>query len=211
MQDYAIAYQLMNDAFLEGIGQKERYTDRRLELVCKEGIITAKRISEVTGVSGSAISQWLKPLISKGVLIWCDEHGVQFPDEESLEKAKRSGNAYVKINGTLGLPSVYDLTGDKKWSPDGELYREHDLGLDDEVDEKYFEGANDEEVSLGIEDDPDKIIDFSRMNQPGVKVLSGNNGHQNKNISDNGHGSAKNSGYSTDRLNDDLSGILSFN
>jgi hypothetical protein len=59
--------------------------------------------------------------------------------------------------------------------------------------------------------EPDKIIDFSKMHQPpGVKVLSGNNGSQNKN-GNNGGGSATYSGFSADRLNDEFSGILSFN
>jgi len=49
------------------------------------------------------------------------------------------------------------------------------------------------------------------MNQQGVKVLSENNGSQNKNIGDNGDGSATYSGFSADRLNDGFSGILSIN
>ncbi len=60
--------------------------------------------------------------------------------------------------------------------------------------------------------EPDKIIDFSKMNRPpGVKVLSGNNGSQNKNIGDNGGGSANYSEFSDKRLNDEFAGILSFN
>lgn len=79
------------------------------------------------------------------------------------------------INGTFVLPSPYDLTGDKRWSPDGELFRNCDLQIDDGADQKYFDDTIDE-VSLDIENDPDKIIDFSKMNQQSVKVLSGNNG-----------------------------------
>lgn len=41
----------MKDAFLEGLGQKNHYTDRRLQLISKEGKITAKRIAEMSGVS----------------------------------------------------------------------------------------------------------------------------------------------------------------
>ena len=33
MSDYAIAYQLMKDAFLEGLDQKKHYTDKRLALI----------------------------------------------------------------------------------------------------------------------------------------------------------------------------------
>jgi hypothetical protein len=45
----------------------------------------------------------------------------------------------------------------------------------------------------------------------GVKVLSGNNDSQNKNIGDNGDGPPTYSGFSADRLNDEFAGILSFN
>jgi hypothetical protein len=209
MSDYAIAYQLMKDAFLEGLGQEKRSTYRRFELIYKEGIITAKRISEITGVTGAAISQWMKPFILKGVLIWCDEHGIQFPDKESLSKAKRSGNAYVKMNGPFGLPSPYDLTGDDRWDTNGELYREYDLDLDDGDDEKYFDDTIDG-VSLDIQNDPNKGFDFINMFDSGDKLFSKKNGMQNKN-GNNGDGTANSSVISTERLNNELEGILTFN
>ena len=59
--------------------------------------------------------------------------------------------------------------------------------------------------------DSDKIIDCSKMNPPGVKVLSGNNGPENKNNDAGDAGSATYSGFSADRLNDEFAGILSFN
>jgi DNA primase len=209
MPDYAIAYQLMKDAFLEGLGQKQHYTDKRLEIIFSEGKITAKRLAEIIGVSVAAISQWLNPLISKGVLIWCDESGVHFQNEEALEKAKRSGKAYIRINGTFGLPSPFELTGDERWSPGGKLFREYDLELENADDQRSYNDA-DVETALNNEDDRDKIIDFSRMHQPGVKVLSEKMGSQNKNIGNNGDGSAISSEYSADRLTKELSGILSF-
>ena len=49
------------------------------------------------------------------------------------------------------------------------------------------------------------------MNQQGVKVLSENIGPQNKNIGDNGDGLATYSEFFDKRLNDEFSGILSFN
>jgi len=130
MSDYAIAYQLMKDAFLEGLGREKRYTDRRLELIYKEGIITAKRISEMTGVTGAAISQWLKSLINKGILAWCDEEGEEFPDVKLLEKAKRSGKAFIKVANFNRLPTPFELTGNPDWDIDGELYRQYDLGFE---------------------------------------------------------------------------------
>ena len=68
----------------------------------------------------------------------------------------------------------------------------------------------DVEAALDNEINRDKVIDFSRMHQPGVKVLSEKMGSQNKNIGNNGHGSATSSEYSADRLTKELSGILSF-
>jgi len=210
MSDYAIAYQLMKDAFLEGLGQKKHYTDKRLGLISKEGKMTAKRISEMTGVSVAAISQWLNPLISKGVLTWCDKDGVQFPDMETLEKAKRSGKAYVRINGTFGLPSPFELTGDERWSPGGDLFMEYDLELD-ETDDQGRLNAAEVEVAMDNEDDRDKIIDFSRIDKTlGVNALSEKMGSQNKNIGDNGGAPATCSEYSADRLTAEIAGILSF-
>jgi hypothetical protein len=209
LSDYSIAYQLMKDAFLEGLDQEKRSTYRRFELIYKEGIITAKRISEMTGVTGSNISQWMKPLILKGVLIWCDEHGVQFSDKDSLSKAKRSGKAYVKMSRAFGLPSPYDLTGDDRWNTNGELYREYDLELDDGNDQNYFSDTIDG-VSLDIQNDLHKGFDFKNMFDSGIKVIIPNNGSQNKN-GNNGDGTATNSEFSTEKLNDEFDGMLTFN
>ena len=173
--------------------------------------MTAKRISEMTGVSVAAISQWLNPLVSKGVLIWCDENGGQFPDVQSLEKAKRSGNAYVRMNGTFGLPSPYDLTGDVRWSPNGELFMEYDLELEDADDSGSWSDSV-VEVDPGIENDRDKTIDFSKMHQAfGVNASSENNAFENKNIGHNGGGPEICSEVSAGHLYDEFSGILSFN
>ncbi len=67
---------------------------------------------------------------------------------------------------------------------------------------------NDDIVGNVIDEeiDPDKIIDFSKMNQQGVKVLSENNDSRNKNIGDNGGGSVTYSEGSPDRLTDRFRG-----
>jgi len=103
------------------------------------------------------------------------------------------------------------LTGDVRWSPDGELYLKYDLELDDAADQESLNDS-DVEVDQGIDNDRDKIIDFSKMHQAfGVNASSENNGFQNKNIGDNGGGSATRSDYSAGNLYEELSGILSFN
>ena len=97
--DYALAYQLIGDSFRESLGEGQRYTDDRMRLIEKEGQITPRALSKKDGVSTAMISQWLKPLIEKGVLNWCDEKGHGFMGVADLEKAKRSGRAYLKVSG----------------------------------------------------------------------------------------------------------------
>jgi len=180
MSDYSIVYQLMQDPFRESIGQLKKYTDKRIQVIESEGIISPRRLAERAGVSVAAISQWMKSWIEKGVLMWCDQFGGKFPDTESLEKAKRSGNSYIRIKNSFGLPSPYGLTRDSRWRPGGELDCTYDLGLDDGTDE-------DEDLDVRGECPEEEkafsFSDFHRMNgvqSDGVKVLSGNGGMQNE-------------------------------
>ena len=98
-------------------------------------------MSAITAVSVSAISQWLKPLIEKGVLSWCDESGDEFEDSAVLEKAKRTGKAFINVAGFNYLPTPYQLTGDERWNKGGDLYEQYNLELDDDHNENaVFEG-----------------------------------------------------------------------
>jgi hypothetical protein len=72
----------------------------------------------------------LKPLIDKGVLSWCDEKCAEFEDEKLLEKAKRSGMAYLSVVGGKTLPTPFLLTGDIRWDKGGELHEAYDLQFD---------------------------------------------------------------------------------
>jgi len=108
-------------------------------------------------------------------------------------------------------PTPNDLTGDERWSPVGELFKEYDLELDDAGDQGSWNDTG-VETALYNENDRNKIIDFSRIDKTlGVNALSENNDSQNKNIGENGIGSATCSEYSADRLTKELSGILSIN
>ena len=115
------------------------------------------------------LSQWLKPLIEKGVLTWCDERGIGFTDVADLEKAKRSGNAYLTVAGTRSLPTVFELTGDCSWNEEGDLYSAYDLHLEGgECDQAHHQ---DEETVSG----QDVIFDDENptsKDKPAVKVLS---------------------------------------
>ncbi|MDB4304104.1 hypothetical protein N9934_04885 [Desulfosarcina sp.] len=166
--DYAIVYQLLEESFAESLGNVKRYTDDRIQLIEKEGMMTPRDLSEKSGVSTAAISQWSKPLIEKGVLTWCDETGAVFGDDLALEKAKRSGKAFLCVLGGKSLPSPFQLTGDPRWDKGGDFYAAYDLELDD--------GGGDSDQALAV---TENIISESVQrcdnddNQAGVKVLSG--------------------------------------
>ena len=109
--DYALAYQLVGDAFRESLGEGQRYTDDRILFIDKVGVITPRTLSEKNVVSTAAISQWLKPMIEKRILSWCDENGNGFIEAAELEKAKRSGRAHLTVSGVTRLPTLFELTG----------------------------------------------------------------------------------------------------
>ncbi len=167
--DYALAYQLIGDSFRESIGEDKRYTDNRIRLIEKEGQMTPRALSEKFSVSPAAISQWLKPMIEKGALSWCDEKGIGFNDVAERERAKRSGKAYLKVAGGCHLPTVFELTGNARWDKEGDLYLAYDLHLDGDTGERAFDTEN--EMVGG----QDIIFDDEHVPEKGkaaVKVLS---------------------------------------
>jgi hypothetical protein len=174
--DYALAYQLVGDSFGESLGEGQRYTDDRIRLIEKEGPITPRALSEKTRVSPAAISQWLKPMIEKGVLSWCDEKGVGFKDVAELERAKRMGQAFVKVAERPCLPSPYQLTGDFRWDLGGEYWELYDLGI--EESDPYEEHTADH-----VHNDSDVRADEhpeTSATGEGVKVLSEKTGSDDK-------------------------------
>jgi len=175
IQDYAIAFQLINESFMESLGKEKKYTDDRIKIIEKNVMISSKDLSKVTGVSGPAISQWMKPLVDEGVLTWCDEKGNEFEDTASLEKAKRSGGAFIRVRNFNGLPTPYQLTGDKQWDKDGDLYKQYDLEIDeDNIENSVFN----ERIALSQKSEAvsnssglAEYKDIVKMNE-GVNVLS---------------------------------------
>jgi hypothetical protein len=140
-----------------------------MRLIEREGRITPGALSKKEGVATATISQWLKPLIEKGVLSWCDEKGHGFMGVADLEKAKRSGRAYLKVAGGRFLPTLFELTGDPGWGRGGDLYAAYDLHLDGDAGDQAFYQSDETIV------DQDIIFDFENAtskDKPGVKVLS---------------------------------------
>jgi DNA-binding MarR family transcriptional regulator len=167
--DYALAHQLIGDSFRESIGECQRYSDDRIRFIEKEGQMTPRALSEKTGVSTAAISQWIKPLIEKGVLYWCDDKGLGFMNFADLEKSKRSGRAYLMVAGGKRLPTVFELSMDSRWDKNGDLYSAYDLYLNgDEGEQEFYQG----EETVGGQDiifDDDSVTSEIKS---AVKVLS---------------------------------------
>ena len=182
--DYALAYQLTEDAYMESIGNAKKYTDKRIKIIEKQGMIAPKDLAKVTGVSVAAISQWMKPLLEKGVLMWVDHADNTFADVESLEKAKRSGKAYIRVGHFNCLPTPFELSNDNRWDIEGEFYKQFDLEFGDEAVEYFSSNEVGEESDYTQE----PYNTFNAVGLPnenrkslGVKVLRENMGSRNKN------------------------------
>jgi hypothetical protein len=181
--DYALAYQLAADAFMEALGGGQRYTDERIRLIENEGRVTPKGLSEKLGITVPAVTQWMRPWIEKGMLVWCDDHGNAFADAADLEKAKRAGMAHVKVAGRCCLPTPFQLTGDSRWNESGELYVRYDLGFrfGDKMEVKA-DAEDLAELSEPVEPDvfEELIRKHSADDAKGVKALSEKTGIDNE-------------------------------
>jgi len=174
ISDYAIAVQFIGESFKESIGNGKRYTHERIKIIDKHGMIAPKDLAKVTGVSVPAISQWMKPMVEKGVLIWCGESGDEFSDITSLEKAKRSGKALIKVASFSCLPTPFELTGNPSWDIEGELYRQYDFGFESTyTDVLDLDEGEQSSLSLNTSDDSYNVEnkEESEASTKGVKVL----------------------------------------
>jgi DNA primase len=129
MADYFLAYQLFDESFRENVGDGKQYVDNRIREIERKGQITMKELSGIEGVSVPTLTEWVGQRVAKGLLVWCDGEGNEFPDEASLNRAKHSGKAYIRLAYPCGLPTVFELTGDPRWEEGGELYARYDLGF----------------------------------------------------------------------------------
>ena len=166
--DYALAHQLVGDSFRESLGEGDRYTDERIRLIEKEGQITPKALSEKFGISGAAVTQWMKPWIEKGLFVWCDINGAEFINVAELERAKRIGQAFVRVAERPCLPSPYQLTGDYRWDAGGEFWDLYDLDIEEgDTDEKGADDYVQNNSDARADEHPDTSVPDG-----GVKVLS---------------------------------------
>jgi hypothetical protein len=203
--DYFIAHQLVGDSFRESLGEGQRYTDERILFIDKVGLITPRALSENEGISTAAISQWLKPMIEKGVLVWCDGNGVEFTNVAELERAKRMGQAFIRVAERPCLPNPYQLIGDFRWDLGGEYWELYDLGI--EESDPYEEHTADH-----VHNDSDVRADEhpeTSATGEGVKVLSEKTGSVD-NFRDDGLDSEL-IPVSIDGLSEEFGGLLQMN
>lgn len=183
VQDYAIAYQLIEEAFRESLGEG-KYTDRRIQLIDRIGPVAPRDLAKREGVSVPAITSWLKNWLEKGVVIWSDDQGSTI-NAKDLKKMKHSGKAYLKVVGLNRLPTPFELTGDDRWDVGGDLYQLYNLELDsgEDVigdigvnpdDQDGFNSDSDSEPvdNGGDEDDGDSgVKELNHRTQDEVKEL----------------------------------------
>lgn len=129
MSDYFLAYQLIDDSFRESLGEGKSLTDPRVKVIEKMGPISMKDLAKVEKVSVPSLTEWVNLRSPRGLIVWCDEGGNEFPDRVTLDKAKHSGKAFIKVGYHCGLPAPFELTGDARWQEGGELYEMFDLKL----------------------------------------------------------------------------------
>jgi DNA primase len=134
-EDYHMACQIVEEAFKENMGQASRANQERLSFFESKTSVNFKEIKKQWGISPSAISAWVRKQVNDGNLVWCNEEGRDFTDDNELKKMKSSGNAYLKLSSgyeskrVTGLPKVFDITKDPEWAEGGRNYKLYDLEL----------------------------------------------------------------------------------
>ena len=135
MCDYWMALQVVQESFYENMGKQSPQNEAKIALIEEKGPIQVKELINQWGVSKTAVSNWIKPRVSEGILQWCDKDGNLYADDKALKAAKHAGNAFIKVvdthasSSSVGLPTPYELTGEQAWNLDGELLQKYDLQL----------------------------------------------------------------------------------
>lgn len=197
--DYWMALQIVKESFRENMGAPDEKTVERLNYVREHGAVKSKDLAKKYGVSASSISAWAAKNVKNGALTWCDENGNTFMEEKILDKAKRSGKAYLKVEDdtsitVTGLPSPSELTSDEDWKENGRLRKVYHLGLakesvgrEEAADREVFNGVYgvfSGDINTSREDQEFNIVEESGDFKTGVKVFDENTAVTAKNIND---------------------------
>lgn len=134
--DYHMALQVVAEAFAENLGKNSQVTDTRLKFIEEKQHISLGALASHFGVSKSTLSAWAKRMEGEGLVDWVDDQGNDFPDDNALKKAKRSGRAHLQASpqtsqgSHMGLPATADLApDDPTWQKGGKDFETFDLKL----------------------------------------------------------------------------------
>lgn len=136
MGDYCLAYQIVQEAFRENLGQQSKGAKERISFIEEHMPVQYRTLVGEWGITRGAVSQWVTNKVKDGILTWCTEDDDEYSDEVTLKRDKRLGRARIKIcaeynsYNTIGLPTPYELTGDQRWDMGGEHYELYNLHLD---------------------------------------------------------------------------------
>lgn len=138
--DYAMAWQIIQDAFKENLEQISKTTNQRLQYIQSVGHVSLKDLATRDGISRSALSAWMKRVERDGDAHWVDNNGNDFPNDAAMKSAKRSAKAHIAVTGQwsqsikVTLPSPSEITtNDPDWVPGGAKYELYHLHLVPEV------------------------------------------------------------------------------
>lgn len=135
--DYWMALQIVRESFKESMGLLSEENKERLTFISNNPHATYKTLMDAWKISKAAVSNWVKERVKDGAIVWCDNDGKEILDDKELKRAKSASRAFIKmaesyaIETYLGLPSPYDLTGDRDWNEGGKLYQQYDLKLNE--------------------------------------------------------------------------------
>jgi DNA primase len=130
--DYAMAYQLINNSVIEKLQGGSTKPDIYIDTLREEGPMSLTDLARKTGVAKSTVGDNVSKLVNSGALIWTDINGKPFPNEARERRAKHGNGsgAFIQVHEPRGLPSPYELTGDRSWLPGGQDFCLYNLGLE---------------------------------------------------------------------------------
>ena len=140
MADYWMALQIVQQAYAESMGGDNHNHASRMAYIKENGLVQYNELVHVWKITKPAISIFISEKVREGLLSWCDVDGNEFENNQALGRAKRSGQAYVRVTSNyqcekaMTLPDPYMLTGDPDWQPGGKLFSQYDLHIKDYTD-----------------------------------------------------------------------------
>jgi len=135
MADYWMTMQIVQQSYAESMGSDNQNHAVRMAYVKEKGLAQYNDLVHAWKISKPAISTFISQKIHEGLLSWCDSNDNEFANNQDLSRAKRSGNAYIRVTSNyrcekaMSLPDPSMLTNDPDWQLGGKLLSEYDLHI----------------------------------------------------------------------------------